>query len=881
MKKKIVVLSFLLSICFSFVNAQNLNPSWVNKIGSTNNESIKKIVVDSVGNVYIAGIFRDGVDFDPSESTSFLQSHGENDVFFGKFSSDGELIWINNIGGSQDDEINDIVVLKNGNVLIGGVFANDAEFDPSGKNSTILSVASGKTDGYFAQYSSNGELIWAKGIGGSVISLGVDKVGNIFTSGIFFDIENFDPDSNAALLTSNGENDVYFAKYNSSGTYIWHFGLGSTNNDFLGKMTLDLEGNIFLTGKITGKTDFNPGLSDVIIDPKNSNEGFIAKYNGNTGNYEWVKSFTTQSGNTVCQFNSIIIENKKSGNIFCAGNFSEKIDFNPATSVENSLTSKGGNDVFLLKLNFKGEYIWAKSFGSSEDDNCNSLTIDSLSNIYITGSYYENIDIDFSSSSYVLTSNGKKDIYLAKYDSNSGFVWAQSFGSVTDDEGASIAPYNKNIVLVGGQFEDVINLGTINKIASEGEKDFFFAKYSTCNKIEKTEEILSCKTVTVQGQTFSTSGVISKTFPIANGCDSVYTINVKIEKIATNLKTSACDSFIYNKKTYTKTGNYSEVFKTKDGCDSSFTLFLTINKAQKGELIKKACQSFSLNGQTYTKTGTYSQSLKTKKGCDSLLTINLTISNSVEATFEKTACDSYTLNGQTYNTSGNYTQQLKTPNGCDSTLTLKLTINKSSTTTLDKTACDSYVFNGQTYTKSGAYTAKLSSTKGCDSTVILNLVINSVKATATINQKALIASPAGATYQWLDCAKNKAPIANATQQTFAPTVNGTYAVSVTQNGCSSVSDCINLIIIATNDKDFSNSISIFPNPSNGKYMLKSNNISGNADIKVLDINGRQLIKKDNTDINNLTIDISDYQNGIYLLNIISDKKEATFKLIKQ
>lgn len=884
MKKISAVLVFILITFFNLINAQNLAMNWAAQITSPNEEKIKKIVADSLGNSYIIGTFRGNVDFDPSPDVKILEANGEYDMFYAKYNADGELVWANRIGGAFDEQINDIIVLKNGDIILGGNFKGEAEFDPSGKNSTVLAVASGETDGFFAKYNSLGDLVWAKNIGGTVDALGVDNAGNIFTTGVFYQTENFNPNAPTASSTSIGLGDIYFAKYGSNGSYIWHFSVGSTNEDFSSALTLDTEGNLFLVGSVSASADLNPASGIALVNPNNGKAGFIARYSSNSGNFQWVKPFVGKTGNTDCIFSSIVIEKKKNPNIYCAGVFQNTIDFNPSNTVTNDLVATGGFDVFLLKMTSTGEYVWAKSFGGGQDESCSSLQIDSESNIYITGSFYEEIDLDLSSEIKPVSSNGDRDIFLAKYDSNSNYIWSHSFGGDKAEDGTSIYPASKKVFYHAGLFNSAFDLDPSNesfKTSPEGEGDLFFGKFNSCGRIETSKVLSSCKPIIFNGQTYTKSTTITSEIKTKDGCDSTHIVSIKIENIASSLKTSACDSFVYNKKTYKQSGNYPEVFKTKDGCDSTFTLALTINKAKKGEIIKNACLSYVLNGQTYTKSGVYTQNLKTKTGCDSLLTINLTISNSVENTIEKAACNSYTLNGQTYNTSGTYTQKLKTTNGCDSTLTIKLTVNKSSLTNLDRTACDSYAFNGQTYTKSGAYTFNLKTSNGCDSIVVLNLVINSVKAVATINQKALSASPAGATYQWLDCAKNKAPIANATQQTFAPTVNGTYAVSVTQNGCSSVSDCVNLIIIASNDRAFSNSISIFPNPSNGKYVVKFDNISTNVDIRVLDINGKQVMKRDNADINNLIIDISDYDNGVYLLNIISDKKEATFKLIKQ
>ena len=111
--------------------------------------------------------------------------------------------------------------------------------------------------------------------------------------------------------------------------------------------------------------------------------------------------------------------------------------------------------------------------------------------------------------------------------------------------------------------------------------------------------------------------------------------------------------------------------------------------------------------------------------------------------------------------------------------------------TIALTACDSLVWNGINYTSSGIYNQILTNLSGCDSLVTLDLGIISVDTSVSyvISSSTLTALAPNATYQWLDCNNNNTPVAGETNQNFSPTSNGNYAVEVTQNGCTAISNC--------------------------------------------------------------------------------------------
>jgi hypothetical protein len=69
----------------------------------------------------------------------------------------------------------------------------------------------------------------------------------------------------------------------------------------------------------------------------------------------------------------------------------------------------GGTDAFLLKLNSKGHKVWTKQFGTAFDDFGNTLTVDLLDNVIVSGSTFGGIGKN--------KNNGGSDIFFVKFNS--------------------------------------------------------------------------------------------------------------------------------------------------------------------------------------------------------------------------------------------------------------------------------------------------------------------------------------------------------------------------------------------------------------------------------------------------------------------------------
>jgi hypothetical protein len=413
-----------------------------------------------------------------------------------------------------------------------------------------------------------------------------------------------------------------------------------------------------------------------------------------------------------------------------------------------------------------------------------------------------------------------------------------------------------------------------------------------------TVTVSACSSYTwaQNGTTYTTSGSYPVVLAGANaaGCDSTVTLNLTINQPTSSTVTvSACGSYTWaqNATTYTTSGSYPVVLAgaNANGCDSTITLNLTINQPTSSTVTVTACGSYSWaeNTTTYTTSGSYPVVLAgaNANGCDSTITLNLTINQPTSSSVTEVACGSYTWaeNTTTYTTSGTYVTTLAgaNANGCDSTITLNLTINQPTSSTVTATACESYTWaeNGTTYTASGSYPVVLAgaNANGCDSTVTLVLTITGLPtATATDNDDATITASAGASYQWIDCATNTA-IAGATSQTYTATVNGDYAVVVTNaGGCSDTSSCVTIDYIGLTENTDA-SIQVFPNPTNSDVTITMT--ATEATVEVVDAQGK--ILQAVTVSNGEKVNLSTYETGVYFLRIRTVNGSTLERVVKQ
>ena len=132
-------------------------------------------------------------------------------------------------------------------------------------------------------------------------------------------------------------------------------------------------------------------------------------------------------------------------------------------------------------------------------------------------------------------------------------------------------------------------------------------------------------------------------------------------------------------------------------------------------------------------------------------------------------------------------------------------------------------------------------------------------------------------YQWLDCDNNNSFIEGASSQTYIATQNGSYAVEVTQNGCSDISDCLTVNTIGIDENELVTLITVHPNPNNGYMTLDLGQKHETIEILVLDISGKIVDQLNYSNSQEVTLNLT-VPNGNYFLKITNEKLQQTIKI---
>lgn len=427
-----------------------------------------------------------------------------------------DWMWVKQAGGAGNDNCFNIATDTAGNSYVCGWFQGTSTF-----GTVSLTSDSASLDIFVGKLDAAGNWLWVRQAGGATNDYGrgiaIDGAGNVYLTGSFTGSAAF----GAYPLANNGYPDIFVAKLDSQGNWLWAQKAGGTAEDEGWDIAVDTAGNSYLTGYIRAVVQFGSfqletdnftfDLFVASIDPdgnwlwasKGGGSGVDSGYgialdNAGfayvTGYYEGnaifggvsLACYGTQpdifvgqiSSNGVWMWgehgggtgydNGIAIATDNSGNSYVAGFY-----YNSATFGAHTLTATSGNQMFVGKLNNAGIWQWAQQPGGTVTGSANGIALDNLGNIYISGT--------FSGSPVfgpvtVPPSQGS-DVFAAKLDASGSWLWGQKAGGTQEDSGEDIGVDSSGNSCVVGNLNGYVHFGTI-VINGFGFTDAFVAKLS-------------------------------------------------------------------------------------------------------------------------------------------------------------------------------------------------------------------------------------------------------------------------------------------------------------------------------------------------------------------------------------------------------------------
>ena len=497
----------------------------------------------------------------------------------------------------------------------------------------------------------------------------------------------------------------------------------------------------------------------------------------NAQTFQWAGAFIAN-----LQANSIKTDSK--GNVYTTGSFADTVDFDPGAGVYN-LVSAGANDIFICKLDAYGNFVWAKSMGGISNEGGQSIAVDTLGGVYITGSFENTADFDPGPGVFNMISQNYEDIFISKLDSNGNFVWAKRIGSsVGYDKGSSITTDAIGNIYITGGFDYTVDFdpgpGVLNMTAA-GYGDIFIIKLDSNGNLVWVNQ--SGDPISDRGD-YITVDNLGQAYIAGWGSDwpnnNIYII---ISKINSN------GSFIWTKKMSTLNANNMEVyaisidaasnvytsgffggtvdfdpgggifnltgpgsFISKLNSNGNFVWAKKLNGIHTHSIVDKNGNIYTASQMTggddmdpgpgvYNLTGNIELCIRKLDPNGNFLWAKGMVGN---GSAEPTSITIDTT-GNIYTTGifnvdldfdpgpNNYT--LTSPAPWYSAFVLKLNECGAPYTTLNLSFCDSALVNGITYYNTGNYVQTFSDINGCDSNFAINLTIN-YPSTQTLNETA-------------------------------------------------------------------------------------------------------------------------------------------------
>jgi hypothetical protein len=430
-------LFIILSLIILSVQAQQFQ--WAKREGKYAYDYGYGIANDQAGNVYVSGKYEED---QAVFSGSAVPCAGNHDSFLAKYSESGSLIWVRTAGGIHGD-YSEGLTLGSDYVVISGEIegANDVITFPG---STITLTAYGDNDIFMAKYDYNGNLLWAKSEGKyrdkseKALCVTHDNNDNIYIAGYFTDTTKI----NNVLIPGKGNHDIYVAKYDKDGNFLWIRTAGSSKRDEVKTVKCDGAGNVYIAGMFNNGATFE-SQTLTTYNATTYFDGFIAKY-GPDGTFQWVKQIGGDVDDVVW---SMTFDD--AGKIYMTGEFGGYSIF--GTSAVN-LTTAGDADVFVTCFDQSGTALWAKRAGGTLLDRARGIGTDG-SYLFITGQFGGTANFGSASVAAVDSS----DIFVAALDGTGNFLWAAAVGGAADaweplgyESGNAVCSMNGAVYVTGG-----------------------------------------------------------------------------------------------------------------------------------------------------------------------------------------------------------------------------------------------------------------------------------------------------------------------------------------------------------------------------------------------------------------------------------------------
>ncbi len=831
------------------------------------------ITLDNVNNVYVAGIFDGSVSFNGTTYIPNYVSNSSSDIYLAKYNALGSLVWGKTIGGRNDEDEPHIKIDATYNLYVTASFQDTVDCNPNAGVFNVISQGAGR-DMFITKLDSVGSFIWAKSVGGvasSVIpsSIDVDGLGNIYTAGYFDSEADFDPSSGGVFLMDDiGVSDMFIHKLDASGNFVWAKQIGGYNADAINSIDADISGNIYITGYIAGNALLNPntttwtayhGLEDI----------FILKLDG-SGSYQW----SSVIGDTQFQHaNSIYVS--PSAGIYVTGGFytyGGPIDFDPTPGVFGMQTTGGITEIFILKL------CDATVAPINTTPTANG-TICAGNSAVLSASGTGIINWYSAPTNGVSLGSGVTFTTSALTNNTTYYAEATTCNTGTTRTAISVTVNPTPTVSITGN--STICAGNSATLTASGANTYVWSGSGTSSPT-KTVNPISTTVYTVTG-----TG--------SNGCAATASLAVNVNSFPLPIVTIGGNGSICSGSSATLTASGASTYVWAGGGTTATKIVSPVNTTTYSVIGTDANGCYNTSSKSVTVNATPTITVNSGSICSGN-SFTIVPTGASTYTYSSGTAIVTPIISTTYSVTGTSAQGCVSSNTVVSSVTVNtkpiIAVNSGSiclgnSFIIVPTGASTYTYSGGSNvvspTTSTSYSVTGTSAQGCMSsnTAISSVTVNAKPSIIASGNNSGICSgqtvtltvTGAATYTW-------STNSNAPSIVVSPTITTTYSVNGTNgNGCSNyatVTQSVSLCAGIETQQDIMNAITLYPNPGNGLFMIKST-----LKVRVILTNNLGQIVFD-TFINEgeHPIDIQQEASGVYFVTVMSDYNRCTFKLIK-
>jgi hypothetical protein len=464
---------FLPAIVFSVMPAASAGDFvWAKRFGGEGSDDVKCIRYDQNGDLYLVG----GFDGTTSFGSQNMRSWGGRDAFVGRFQTNGEPVWVQQAGGTDDDAAAAVAVSPEGGIVVLG--ASRSATIVCGDISLTNRYARDYDSLFIARFDADGKALWARLINGAGVAeragIGCDAAGNVFFTAWMARFANF------GVTNLTGYEDILVGKFDAQGEFQWARKVGSYGYDYGYALAVSPGG----TAYVLGTFEYEASFDNIKLTSRGSKDISLAAYNPD-GGVEWAQQFGGPALDGAGDL--VLVDNV---GVLVSGQFTGSATVGDTNLVASTAYDP---DLFLALVKADGAIRWVRQIGGIHADSpgglAGNVTWDGQrfhTNLFMSGLFNDITTV----SGISLTNTASQTAYISQWDEQGQMLWVQQAGGNTCLLTTDQAPQPD--LFVAGAFAYPSGWG-VHSLLSAGNNDVFLARLdlSAPGPVSESPKILS------------------------------------------------------------------------------------------------------------------------------------------------------------------------------------------------------------------------------------------------------------------------------------------------------------------------------------------------------------------------------------------------------